>query len=39
MISVEELTYPIIVEIPDDYWTFSNYFDEEVKYIEKNKDV
>ena len=32
-LSVKNLDYPIIIEVPNDYWIFSNYFDSDVEYL------
>ena len=29
--------YPTHIIIPEDYWTFSNFFENEEKYLDKNE--
>ena len=37
-LSIGNLDYPITIELPNDYWTFSNtnFFDVEIEYLDKN---
>ena len=34
----DEIKYPKIIEVSDNYWTSSNFFDVNVEYLEKNEN-
>jgi len=37
MISIEtEVKYPLVVEVPVKYWTFSIFFEVDVEYLNRN---
>ena len=39
MISLDErVKYPITIEVPEDYWTFSTFFDFEIDYLEEKEE-
>ena len=36
-LSVENLDYPIIIYVPHDYWSYSNFPELDVKYLKESK--
>ena len=37
-LSVENLNYPIIIEVPEDYWTHSKFFYFSSEYLNKENN-
>ena len=35
-LSVENLNYPMVLDIPNGYWNFSTFFDLKIEYLDKN---